>query len=46
MKYQVWHVNDKLEDELLQEFDNEPEAMKYVLKLGDRSILATVTKIK
>lgn len=42
MNYQVWHVNDNLEDKLLQEFDSEAEAIEYVEKLGDRSILASV----
>jgi len=42
MTYQIFHVNDNLEDELLQEFDNEAEAKEYVEKLGDRSILASI----
>lgn len=39
-KYEVWHYNDNLEAEVLSTFDTEPEANAYVLKLGDRNILA------
>jgi len=36
--YKVIDIHGKLH----QEFDNEPEAKEYVLKLGDQSILAKV----
>lgn len=38
MKYQVIDVDGKL----WQEFDSKQEADAYVMKLGDRSILARV----
>jgi hypothetical protein len=33
---------DELKDEILQKFDNLAEAREYVMKVGDRNVLATI----
>ena len=40
--FQITRTNDKLETEVLQYFDSYDEANEYVLKLGDKNILAKI----
>lgn len=40
--FMVWHYNDKLEVEVLRYFDKYDEAKAYVLKCGDKNILAHI----